>query len=74
MQRALLEQTQEMQAAGVTDAIVRIFQEAAIAVVVSGRELITRDLLSACHESTRLPCSHEGNGPPGGLGPQFHRA
>ena len=60
MQRAVLEESRALHtAAGVTDGVVRIIQEAGIAAIITGRECITRDLLPAWRESTRLPGSPE---------------
>lgn len=56
MQRALLEESRSLHtAAGVTDGIVRIIQEACVAAVRTGREQVSRDLLCAWREPSRLP-------------------
>jgi DNA polymerase III delta prime subunit len=62
MQKALLEESRALHtAAGVTDGVVRIIQEAGVEAVRTGRERITRDLLSAWREPSQLP-GHEKRG------------
>jgi hypothetical protein len=60
LQRALLEESQALHtAAGVTDGVVRIIQEAGVAAVRTGREQITRDLLPAWRDPAHLPGHNE---------------
>jgi hypothetical protein len=60
MQKAMLEESRGLNtAAGITDAVVRIIREAAIAAVSSGREQITRDLLEAWRNPVPLPGAAE---------------
>lgn len=56
MQRALVEESRGLHTAtGVTDGIVRIIQEAAIAAIMTGREQIDRELLQAWREPAPVP-------------------
>ena len=56
MQRAILDETEAMQTLrGLTDGVVKVVQEAAVAAVTGGTERIERPLLNAWHELGVLP-------------------